>query len=70
MKTKFWIVGGEYRDTDFLEIRQGTESLSGPFPSYADALSEWRRLATETRSNACARFTIACETAAATAAQA
>lgn len=63
MTTKFWIVGGEYRDTSFSEIVTGTQCLDGPFPTYETALSQWRRMAGETRSNACARYTIAQETA-------
>lgn len=63
MSNRFWIVGGEYRDTSFDEIVGGTQRLTGPFPSYEAALAQWRRIATESRCDACTRYTIAQETA-------
>ena len=62
MDTRFWIVGGEYEDTGFTQLKPDTGSLSGPFASYDDALAEWRQLATASRYDAHARYTIATET--------
>ena len=58
---KYWIVGGEYTDTAFERLVEGTERVVGPFASRELALRIWRRLATETRSNCHARYTIAVE---------
>jgi hypothetical protein len=63
MSSKFWIVGGEYRDTSFAELIDGTSTLAGPFRCYEDALAQWKRIVHSTTSNATARFTIAQETA-------
>jgi len=63
MRTKYWIVGGEYTDTRFNDLVAGTECVVGPFNDRSRALDEWKRLATETRSNCHARFTIAEEVA-------
>ena len=62
-RSKYWIVGGEYSDTAFDRLVEGTERVFGPFPSREQALDEWRRLAAETRSNCHARYTIAEEMA-------
>jgi len=59
MRSKYWIVGGEYHDTTFDRIIDGTEQLIGPFPCRDEAMDEWKKLATETRSNCLARYTIA-----------
>ncbi len=41
----WWVIGGEYRDTGFVEIVDGSaEQRHGPFASYADAQAEWQRL--------------------------
>lgn len=63
MSHRFWIVGGEYRDTSFRELVTGTQTLAGPYSHYEDALSQWKRLASATRADACSRYTIAQETA-------
>ena len=60
---KYWIIGGEYNDTSFERLVDGTESLSGPFGSYDRALAEWRKLAEQTRCNAHHRYIIAHEPA-------
>lgn len=39
---EFWVVGGRYRDTDFIEIESGGEKRFGPYQDYACALKEWR----------------------------
>jgi hypothetical protein len=59
MRSKYWIVGGEYQDTAFDRMVAGTEQLIGPFQCRDKAMDEWKKLATATRSNCHARYTIA-----------
>ena len=59
MRSKYWIVGGEYHDTAFDRIVDGTEQLIGPFPCRNEAMEEWKKLATATRGNCHARYAIA-----------
>ena len=63
MTTRYWIVGGEFEDIGFTRLKPETGSLNGPFITYDDALSQWRQLATASRFDAHARYTIATETA-------
>lgn len=58
MANRFWVVGGEYTDSRFEDIVEGTEKMFGPFPSRDDALQTWRRVADETRSLCLARFVV------------
>lgn len=62
MMTNFWIVGGEYDDIAFTRLRTGTQTLKGPYPSYDDALAQWKRITHDTKGNAHIRFAIAEET--------
>ena len=59
MQRKYWVIGGEYTDTGFSRLVEGTEQVKGPFPSRESALQVWQDLAAATRSNCHARFTIA-----------
>ena len=38
----YWVVGGRYQNTDFLEIESGDEERLGPFEDYEGAFKEWR----------------------------
>jgi len=58
---RFWVVGGEYKDTRFDEVMDGTCQVYGPFDTYEKARSKWRSAVEATRSNAYMRFTIARE---------
>lgn len=58
MASRFWVVGGEYTDSRFESLVQGTEKMFGPYPSRDDALQVWREIATETRSLCMARFVV------------
>lgn len=55
---RFWIIGGEYTDTRFESLIDGTERLIGPFAEHREARAVWDRVAAETRSVCTARFTI------------
>ncbi len=61
MFDRFWVVGGEYTDTHFEDLVQGTEKMFGPFPSRDDALQVWRKAAEETRSLCLTRFVVVAE---------
>jgi predicted nucleic acid-binding protein len=56
---RYWVVGGEYTDTDFDEIvGGGPEQRIGPFDSYEAAKAEWQRLAWATVDDANTRYRI------------
>jgi len=59
MSTKYWIVGGEYTDTAFSELVNGTEQVKGPYVDHDTAVQAWRRLTSETRHQCLSRFTVA-----------
>ena len=63
MNSKFWVVGGKYRDSSFSELVDGSGRVMGPYPDRGAALVAWRRVAEETRSDFYARFTVAEEPA-------
>jgi hypothetical protein len=55
---RFWVVGGVYTDTRFVEAVGGAEQWHGPFASYEDAKAEWGRRAWATVDDAHARYRI------------
>jgi hypothetical protein len=56
---RFWVIGGEYADTNFEAIAGGgAEERHGPFASRQDALAKWQQLAWTTVDNALARYRI------------
>jgi hypothetical protein len=57
--SRYWIVGGEYTDTAFTRLVDGTERVMGPYPCRTSAMQAWQALAEQTRSNCHARFAIA-----------
>ena len=56
----YWVVGGIYSGTDFTRIADSapTEQRFGPYDSYAEAFTEWSRLAWKTVDDAHARYRI------------
>lgn len=55
----FYVVGGEYADTNFKKIAEGkTEERYGPFASEQEAQAEWRALTGKTVDNAMIRYFI------------
>lgn len=58
-QNRYWIVGGEYADTSFTRLVDGTERVMGPYESRENAMAAWQQLAEATRSNCHARFSIA-----------
>ena len=59
IETRYWVIGGEFTDTRFQMMIDGTEAVFGPFESYEAALSMWRKCADETKRRALLRFSIA-----------
>ena len=55
---KFWVVGGVYTDTRFVEPVGGAEQWYGPFETYAAAKAEWGRRAWATVDDAHSRYRI------------
>ncbi len=55
----FWVVGGRYKDTRFVETRDGApEERIGPFRSFDEAKAAWRAKAMETVDDALARYRV------------
>ena len=62
MTTRYWIVGGEYRDAKFSALIPGTETMVGPFADESKARAEWTRLAHSPGTDpATTRYTIAAD---------
>ena len=59
-KSGFWVVGGVYANTEFKRLSgsEAEEQRFGPYDSYAEAFSEWSRLAWQTVDDAHARYRI------------
>ncbi len=58
MIQEYWVVGGKYRDSNFVELSEGCGELQGPFTSYDEALTAWRERANLTRAEATARYSV------------
>ena len=58
MGQRYWVLGGEYRDCRFDEVVPGTEEISGPFPDFNRAQTEWTRLSFRDRLGATTRYVI------------
>jgi len=59
MAKQYFVVGGEYVDTDFITIAGGGEpERHGPFATYEDAKDAWARLSWERVDDAHVRYTI------------
>ncbi len=55
--SQYWVVGGEFRDTDFTALNGPAEAL-GPFAHYQDAYKEWERRSLEMKRHAHVRYMI------------
>lgn len=56
---QFWVVGGVYADTKFIEIAPGTQEVcEGPFQTYDAANKAWQALAWASVDDALAQFHI------------
>jgi len=55
---QFWVVGGEYKDTHFVEVLGPGEEWVGPFADYESARKEWAKRAWGTVDEAHTRYRI------------
>jgi len=62
MTRRYWVIGGEYRDSGFGTLVPGTEKMAGPFADERKARTEWTRLSCCPQSKATTRYSIAAET--------
>lgn len=63
MKTRYWVIGGDYADCQFGAIEPGTETMAGPFDDELRARTEWQRLTFRDKCGATTRYAIAIEPA-------
>ena len=57
--TEFWVVGGVYKSTDFVETADGSpEQKFGPYEDYEEAKRVWSQKAWETVDDAHSRWRI------------
>jgi hypothetical protein len=57
--SQYWVVGGEYKDTDFKNLAEGVELEEfGPFHTYEAARKEWQARNMAKIDNAMVRYRI------------
>jgi len=54
----FWVVGADYKDTQFQEPVSGEEQWIGPFADYVTAKKEWAKHAWQTVDTCTSRYRI------------
>jgi len=57
---QYYVVGGEYKDTHFVEAVGGDEQWFGPFADYDSAMKEWAKHAWQTVDDCTTRYRIEC----------
>ncbi|HMA13463.1 MAG: DUF4170 domain-containing protein [Bacteroidota bacterium] len=57
---RYYVVGGEYKDTHFVEAVGGDEQWFGPFADYEAAKKEWAKHAWQTVDVCTTRYRIEC----------
>ncbi|MSP50301.1 MAG: DUF4170 domain-containing protein [Alphaproteobacteria bacterium] len=61
---RYWVIGGEYTDTDFRQIAPGkAEERVGPFASFKEARDAWAGRAFATIDHCLVRYRIVEDTA-------
>lgn len=56
---EYWVVGGEYTDTNFTDLAGGkSPDEHGPFESYEEAREKWAALSMANVDNAHARYSV------------
>ena len=58
MTQEYWVVGGSYRDTNFIDLEKESGEAYGPFLSYDEAMSSWRDRTSTTRPQATTRYSV------------
>ena len=61
MGQRYWVVGGQYSDCCFKDLKPGTERIIGPFADELRARTEWQRLTFRDRCEATERYSICVE---------
>jgi hypothetical protein len=61
MGQRYWVVGGQYSDCRFKDLKPGTERIIGPFADELRARTEWQRLTFRDRCEATERYSICVE---------
>ena len=61
MTQRYWVVGGDYADSEFQQITPGTATISGPFADMGQARTEWQRLTFRDHCGATTRYSICVE---------
>jgi len=61
MGQRYWVVGGQYSDCRFKDLKPGTERIIGPFSDELRARMEWQRLTFRDRCEATERYSICVE---------
>ena len=61
MSLRYWVIGGDYSDCQFRNIKPGTETVHGPYDTEVQARTEWQRLTFHDHWQATERYTICVE---------
>ena len=61
MSQRYWVIGGDYSDCQFRNIKPGTERVLGPYETEVQARTEWQRLTFHDHWQATERYTICVE---------
>ena len=61
MSQRYWVIGGDYSDCQFRNIKPGTERVHGPYETEVQARTEWQRLTFHDHWQATERYTICVE---------
>ena len=54
----YYIIGGEYTDADFTNLRSGTAVMDGPFHDRESATKAWKSRSLKTTSNVLERYDV------------
>ena len=54
----YYVIGGEYTDTEFSDLRSGTAVMDGPFHTRAEATKAWQSRSLKTTSNTLERYDV------------
>ncbi len=54
----FYVIGGEYTDAEFSDLRSGTAVMDGPFHDRDTAVKAWQGRSLKTTSNALERYDV------------
>lgn len=69
MDTLYWVIGGEYDNTDFRRVVAGTSEVLGPFSYQDEATLAWRERSRATSHRALVRYVIVSNSNSGTAAE-